>query len=159
MRGSYSFSDLYAKKKYAEAHKLCDEAIAKDNGDYRAIHNKSKVYARQNNWEMAFFYVDRAIGLKKEPVFFFNKSRWLIDLELYYEAIESAEKGIFLCADSANYYYEETLYLLKAYAELNIGRLDNCYISLAQIRKQTSFWIDKKLQTKESIKDKADTLR
>ncbi|MGH1375978.1 MAG: tetratricopeptide repeat protein [Alphaproteobacteria bacterium] len=151
MHSNSSFSDLYERKRYVEAHNLCDGAIRDDECDYRAYHNKAKLFARERKWEEAFSLIDKAISINKEPVFFFNKARWLLELGYFDNVIECAESGIQVGIDNSYYYYEESLYLLKAYSELQLNLIDDCLTSLKNVRGEVSIRIDRKMCSKEDI--------
>ncbi len=151
MRDSSLFSDLYEQKRYDEAHSLCDKEIEEDRENYRALHNKAKLFARQKNWPECISYIDEAISFKKEPVLFFNKSRWLLEFQDYHDAIIFAEEGIQSGNENSYYYYEESLYLIKAYAQAHVGQLDACILSLRNIGEKVTIRVDRKVYSKRSI--------
>ena len=127
------FSDLYEKRRYSEAHDLCDDAIKDNQNDFQAYHDKAKLFAREKKWEDALSYIDRAIALANEPVLFFNKARWLLQHNCYKETIESSLLGLAACEESSFYYYEQSLLFFKAYSELKCHDIVSCQKTLKKI--------------------------
>ena len=156
MHGNNAFSDLYSNGRYIVAHKLCDSEIRENQNNYRAYHNKSKLYAKEGNWDEAFSFIDKAINLIDEPVFFFNKGRWLITLSKYDEAIDVAEKGLNASTKYANYYYEQSLFFIKAYAELKSNRFTECENTLKCISYVSGMYLDKKIISRSLLEKKLE---
>lgn len=142
---------LLEQKKYADAHIVCDRSIEEDENNYQAIFDKSKIYAREKNWRKAFLYVDKAISIMGEPAFFHRKGQWLIDTGFYEESIPVLSEGIEIERDCNSKYYRQTLYFLKAYAELQLNYKKDCANSLLHVSDDYSSWLNGGLQSKKEI--------
>ncbi len=151
LSGKEKFSDLYCSHEYENAMNLCDGLLDDDPNNAKALHDKAKIYARLKDWDNACLFLEKAINSKQEPVFFFNKSRWLINLKDYDEAISSIEKGIKTGKHKSFYYYEQSFFFMLSYIYFLQKNNSEAVSLLEKVSDEHSMWIDDGLQSKEKI--------
>ena len=144
--------NLTEKKKYSEALDIVNSVISENPEWFKGYHEKAKIYARQKQWNDAVEAVDEAIRLNKtEPMLYFSRSRWLIQNQLFYEAVDDLTHLIELEKKLDDTYYLESAYFFRALASSYLGNYEDVLADCEKVRDDYSMYILNKPHSKVDL--------
>ena len=115
-------NNLYKKKKYDDALKLCNVLMEEQNESYELFELRSSVFARLNQTEAAIEDLDRVIELMpNNSAPHFRKARYLMKVERNNEAVYHLSEA----ENMDNGYFGETIFFIRAIAHLRQKKYDD----------------------------------
>jgi tetratricopeptide (TPR) repeat protein len=113
---------------------------------------RSYVLGREGRFELACADLTEAIQLSSAEVsLFFDRGRYFMELGRYENARKDFSRGIELCEELGDSYYEETLRFFRAELSYKMGDRKLAKDDIQKVRDEVGFWLDGAFRTKGDI--------
>jgi hypothetical protein len=92
----------------------------------------------------AIYDIGMAISIEgEEPAYYFTKSRYCIEAEMWGDALDSSQKGIIVSRRFDNVYYVDELAFAACICKYYLGNVSDCYLELSVFDDKYELWAGK----------------
>ena len=143
---------FFLEKNHDKALSILNGLIEKYPDHSYCYFKRSFIFHHKKDWHQAFADLNKAISLNPdEPAYFFFKGFWKINCGHYDEGVDALTHAIINEEKIGSEYYKSTLYLMRAFANMQLGKKAEALLDLENSHDDEATHLNGKIRTKASL--------